>query len=82
MQHRKHVTKYARVQAFMAAISQEECECCGAVEERTFTDSWSGKILCIACIQAVANGLTNSPASEGDNLDGLLAESGREDDDF
>lgn len=50
-------------------IVDRECSHCQVTEERVFTDSWTGKELCLACIIAVAPYVTNSPASEGDNLE-------------
>lgn len=50
----------------------EECDACGAIEERAFTDTWTGKQLCAACLGYVLDYVTNSPASEGDNLIQLL----------
>lgn len=44
------------------------CEWCGAKEERSFYDSWSGLELCLACLGEVVAFVTNSPATEGDNL--------------
>lgn len=50
-----------------------ECENCGASEERTFTDSWTGLELCLQCLAPVIGYVTNSPASEGrDNLKKLI----------
>lgn len=49
-----------------------DCEVCGATEERIFTDSFSGKEFCIECLSKVLTKLTNSPGSEGDNLDAEL----------
>lgn len=48
------------------------CDNCGASEERVFEDSWSGKELCLTCLIPIAPYLTNSPASEGDNLEQVL----------
>lgn len=45
-----------------------ECNWCKADEERLFEDSWTGMELCLECLGRVVNYLTNSPASEGDNL--------------
>lgn len=49
-----------------------ECENCGGLEERTFRDSWTGMDLCLMCLAPIASQITNSPASEGDNLMTLL----------
>lgn len=50
----------------------EECDACGVSEERVFKDSWSGKALCLECLGFILDYLTNSPASEEDNLKQLL----------
>lgn len=52
----------------------EECNACGALEERVFTDSWTGKEICAACLGYVLDYVTNSPASEGDNFIQLLVD--------
>lgn len=54
-----------------------ECDACGNEEERIWTDSFTGKELCNECISTVAQKLTNSPASEGDNLKAELLKAGR-----
>lgn len=46
-----------------------DCSHCKMPEERVFTDSWTGKELCLTCLCAVANNVTMSPATDGDNLD-------------
>ena len=51
-----------------------DCDACGCPEERVFEDSWSGKRLCLACLGSVWDRVTNSPATEGDNLEELLDE--------
>jgi hypothetical protein len=48
------------------------CDNCEGVEERVFTDSWTGKELCSMCLVGIINQVTMSPASEGDNLLELL----------
>jgi hypothetical protein len=53
------------------------CQNCEGVEERLFTDSWTGLELCPMCLSPVINGTTMSPASEGDNLKELLKQAGR-----
>ena len=60
-----------------ALIFYRDCDNCGASEERVFTDSWTGKELCIMCLAPVIDGVTMSPASDGDNLDAKLKEDGR-----
>lgn len=50
------------------------CDACAMTEERVFTDSWTGKELCLDCLLKVAPHLTNSPGTEGDNLEKLLRE--------
>ena len=49
-----------------------ECGNCGNFEGRTFRDSCTGMDLCLMCLAPIANQITNSPASEGDNLQTLL----------
>lgn len=49
-------------------LASAECDACGAVEERCWSDSWTGKSLCHGCLSPVIDRLANSPASEGDNL--------------
>lgn len=46
-----------------------DCDWCEASEERLFTDNWTGMELCLSCLHRVAYYVTNSPGSEGDNLD-------------
>ena len=48
------------------------CDNCGASEERVFVDSWTGKSLCLMCLGTIWDRITNSPATEGDNLDEFL----------
>jgi len=48
------------------------CSNCGGVEERLFTDSWTGLELCAMCLSPIIDNVTMSPASEGDNLKELL----------
>lgn len=55
-------------------LLSHECEGCGGLEERVFTDSWSGKELCPGCLHKIVGKLTMSPASEGDNLLELMDE--------
>jgi hypothetical protein len=51
-----------------------KCQACGSPEERVFTDSWTGTELCLMCLIEVANYVTMSPMSEGDNLKQVLRE--------
>ncbi len=44
------------------------CAHCGRSEERVFTDTHTRMSLCLECIGAVWQYVTNSPDSEGDNL--------------
>lgn len=66
------MSRNSSMQAISLLIASHECSNCGHVEERIFTDSWSGKELCLECILSIGNDLTNSPASEGDNIEELL----------
>lgn len=65
-------------------LFMEECAGCFALEERVFTDSWTGKELCASCLSEIIDEVTNSPASEGDNLIKLMIEHdlGDEDDEL
>lgn len=58
----------------MVVLFLEECSACGSIEERVFTDSWTGTELCAQCLGYVIEYVTNSPASEGDNLIKLLVD--------
>ena len=51
------------------------CEICENTEERTFTDSYTGLEMCLMCLAPIANNVTNSPATEGDNIRTLIRES-------
>lgn len=55
------------------------CEYCGCEVERTFQDSWTGKEFCLGCLAPLIGDITESPQSEGDNLDSLLNEDEDED---
>lgn len=55
-------------------LADTDCDNCGAAEERCWTDSWTGKVLCQSCLWPIIGRLTNSPASEGDNLNATLQE--------
>lgn len=54
-------------------ILWRDCDWCQSTEERLFTDSWTGLELCLSCL-SIVDYITNSPASEGDNLEALLNE--------
>lgn len=58
----------------MLPLFLEECSGCLALEERIFTDSWTGKEFCASCLGEIINYVTNSPCSEGDNLFQLMFE--------
>lgn len=51
-----------------------KCDNCGSPEERLFEDTWTGKSLCLLCLGSIWDRITNSPATEGDNLKALLKE--------
>lgn len=55
-------------------LMMSNCDNCGAVEERVFRDSWTGVELCCCCVHDVIGDVTMSPASDGDNLEKLLAD--------
>ena len=46
-----------------------ECSWCKNLEERTFTDNWTGIELCLQCLGRVADYVTMSPGYEEDNLE-------------
>lgn len=58
----------------MSLVFLSECKACGAYEERVFEDSWTGVELCLDCLCQIAEQITNSPASEGDNLARLMTD--------
>ena len=58
-----------------AIVFLRECDNCGMSEERLFTDTWTGKELCIDCLARIIGRLALSPATDGDNLVRLLNES-------
>lgn len=60
----------------MLPLFYEECNVCGCLEERVFTDSWTGQELCAACLGTIIDDVTNSPCTEGDNLEKLLVDHG------
>ena len=49
-------------------VFHHECSHCAAIEERLFTDSYTGMELCTECLSRVVAFVTNSPSFEGDNL--------------
>ena len=48
-----------------------KCDLCGGEEERMLQDTWTGKNICLDCVGQIWDKLTNSPASERDNLQRL-----------
>jgi len=56
----------------MRITISHECTKCGGGEERVFRDTWTGISLCLQCLAPIAGRITNSPASEGDNLRKLI----------
>lgn len=50
----------------------KECQWCGGVESRLFTDSWTGLELCIDCLSKSVDHITFSPEDEGDNIEDAL----------
>lgn len=48
------------------------CDVCGQIEERLWVDTWTGLQACMGCLGPVIDRITNSPASEGDNIEKLL----------
>ena len=56
----------------LAWLSFKNCDVCGGLEERLFTDSWTGLEICLSCLYPVVGSIAMSPASEGDNLRTLL----------
>lgn len=66
------MTRANKINWLSIMIASRECTVCASIEERIFTDSWSGKDLCLACLGTIWQDLTNSPASEGDNLNELI----------
>ena len=55
-------------------LLSHECDNCGSLEERVFTDSWTGVELCLPCLVEVAGQVTISPGTGKDNLQKLLDE--------
>lgn len=49
-----------------------DCDSCDSTVERIFTDSWTGKELCLDCLSEVVGDVSMSPGDEGDNLLSLL----------
>lgn len=64
--------KEEKVRRPMMPLFLDECQNCGALEERVFTDSWTGLELCVGCLSPIVGELTSSPCSEGDNMMILL----------
>lgn len=58
----------------MTLMFLDNCSACECLEERLFTDSWTGLSLCLACLLWVGEYVTNSPQSEEDNLKRLLTD--------
>ena len=56
----------------LAWLAFKNCDVCDGLEERLFTDSWTGLEICLSCLYPVCGQIACSPASEGDNLRGLL----------
>jgi hypothetical protein len=56
----------------MRLMLWSECDHCGSLEERIFTDSWTGKALCLSCLYEICGQICMSPQTEGDNLEMLL----------
>ena len=50
----------------------KECQWCSGVETRLFTDSWTGKELCIECMAHVINHVTFDPEEEESGPAGLI----------
>jgi len=48
------------------------CDQCEGLEERVFTDSWTGKELCLSCLHPIVGQIAMSPQTEKDNLESLL----------
>lgn len=55
-------------------LFMKKCDNCGHMEERVFTDSWTGIDVCLSCLYEVVGNVNMSPASEKDNLHALLIE--------
>lgn len=49
-----------------------DCQGCESTVERIFTDSWSGKELCVECLEQILPNLLLSPASDRDNMEELV----------
>lgn len=52
-------------------VPLKECDHCGGLETRLFTDSWTGLELCIMCLSEVIDNVTMSPEDEEDGPAGL-----------
>lgn len=57
----------------------KECDACGGLETRLYTDSWTGLELCTECLIKVLPTTTMSPEEEGDNLKSELRSALNED---
>lgn len=58
----------------LGLLLMNNCTHCDGLEERLFTDSWTGMELCLSCIYPIVGKITMSPQTEGDNLPTLLKE--------
>lgn len=58
----------------MSLSLYHQCDVCGNHEERVFTDSYTGKALCIMCLDRVLSKTTMSPSEDGDNFRHLIKE--------
>lgn len=45
-----------------------DCDNCGGCEERVFKDTYTCMNICLHCLSDVVRYVTNSPFTEGDNL--------------
>lgn len=60
-------------ECYMLGLSlMHRCNQCGNLEERTFTDSWTGKELCLTCLYPIIGKVSQAPQTESDNLEDLL----------
>lgn len=56
----------------LGLLLMNNCDHCDSLEERLFTDSWTGKELCLSCLYPIVGKIAMSPQTEGDNLAQLL----------